>query len=451
MNPSLQRRLALGLATVLVPVLLGLWLLLSITSRQIYTDTIVSRLQHDADALLAAIRYAKQGESLPYLATGHIDPIYQRPWSGHYYHIRIDDTSYRSRSLWDADLPLPPFQEGEEQVQTLQGPQQQPLLSITRHFKQRGYAVTLLVAEEVQHGQEMLATTRLWYGLLSLLALALLLLLQREVVKRALAPLSQAKEEIHLLEQGQIQALSTDAVPVEIYPFVNEINLLLQTLEQRLRRSREAGGNLAHAIKTPLAILLQWTASSELTHHPELRRNMQQQIEAIRAWTDRVLKRSRFAGTTSTTSWLDLPEELRTLVHLMRQMYQQRSITIQLQAPGQLSVRMDREDMLELIGNLLDNACKWAAGTVHCTVWQQEGLWIRIADDGPGCAADSFSHILDRGGRVDPDKPGHGIGLTLVQEIVLLYEGELQLAASAELGGLQVTLHFAERYLMAAC
>ncbi len=449
MNPSLQRRLALGLALVLLPVFLGLWLLLSMTTQQIHTDYIVSRLQHDVDALGNAIRLNKPGSDHPYLANGHIDPIYLRPWSGHYYHIRINEHAFRSRSLWDADLPLPPFEEGEEQLQTGFGPRQEPLLTFTRHFTRQGYAITLLVAEEVQHSQALLATTRFWYGLIALLTLALLLILQREMVRRALIPLQQAKEEIRLLEQGQLSALSTHSVPLEVLPFVAEINLLLTTLEQRLRRSREVGSNLAHAIKTPLAILLQWSASSELDHHPQLRHNMQQQIGAIRAWTDRVLKRSRFAGTSST-QWLDLRAELHTLVNMMRHMNQARALTLQLQMPDHLFVRMDREDLLELTGNLLDNACKWAASTVRLQVTQQHGLQIIIADDGPGCPPEQYEQLLGRGIRFDPDTPGHGIGLALVQEIVVLYEGKLELSASAELGGLQVAIHLDERFLQAS-
>ncbi|WP_130469885.1 sensor histidine kinase [Candidatus Magnetaquicoccus inordinatus] len=447
MNPSLQRRLAMGSIILLLPLFFGLWLLLSMASQQIYTDYIVSRLQHDVDALLTAIRLHKQGVAQPYLATGHLDPIYLRPWSGHYFHIRINENSFRSRSLWDTDLPLPPFLEGQEQVLTLSGPRQEPLLTFTRHLSRQGFAITILVAEEIRDQQSLLATTRLWYGLIALLTLMLLLLLQREMVKRALAPLTQAKEEIRLLEQGELPALSTHSVPIEILPFVSEINLLLSTLEQRLRRFREVGSNLAHAIKTPLAIMMQWLASSELDHHPQLRQQLQQQIEAIRAWTDRVLKRARFAGSTSSTTWLDLPMEVHSLVGLLRQMYRQRHIDIQLQSADHLFVHMDREDALEMIGNLLDNACKWASTRVLCRLIRQNGLLICIEDDGPGCSAEQYEQILNRGIRFDPSTPGHGIGLALVQEIVLVYKGILQVGVSQELGGLQVTIQLEERYL----
>ncbi|MBF0461376.1 MAG: sensor histidine kinase [Magnetococcales bacterium] len=439
MNPSLQNRLAIGLAAILIPVFLGQWLLMSVAVHRIHVDYIASRLRHDAEALLAALQLSDASQVAPRLLSARINPVYLRPWSGHYYHMQVGETVFRSRSLWDADLTLAtPSVAADDTVQTVPGPRQEPLLVLTRHFVKQAQNVTILVAEEIGASERMVEMTQFWYAVSAVLAVGLLLVLQRVMVRRRLRPLEQARGEIHRLEQGTLRHLSTASVPLEILPFIHEINRLLSTLADQLQKSRQASGNLAHTIRTPLTVLLQLTEGAELDDHPALRQQMQQQIKTIGALTGRVLKRVRVAGAITPASCTDVSGELTVLVAMMQQMYRSRSVQIEARIPPGLSALLDREDLLELAGNLLDNACKWARTAVCFTVSAAAGLQLTVEDDGPGCPPAQHEHILERGGRADQTTPGYGIGLAVVQEIVTVYEGKLTLGSSDALGGFQV-------------
>ncbi|MBF0215265.1 MAG: ATP-binding protein, partial [Magnetococcales bacterium] len=217
-------------------------------------------------------------------------------------------------------------------------------------------------------------------------------------------------------------------------------------LSHRLQHSREASGNLAHAIRTPLTLLLQLTERPELEDHAQLRATMQQQIQTIDALTGRILKQVRVAGSHGASPPLDLGAELAVLVDMMHHMHRNRGVRIETRLPAGVMARVDREDWLELIGNLLDNGCKWARSTVRCHIIRADTLRIVVEDDGPGVPPSQEARLLERGARADPSVPGYGIGLAVVQEIVTAYHGTLTMGSSPELGGLriQIDLHAQE-------
>ena len=436
MNPSLQNRLAIGLAAVLIPVFLGQWLMMSVAVQRINTDYITSRLRHDAETLFAALQFSHEKNTPPQLLLTRISPMYERPWSGHYYRIEVGDTVFRSRSLWDRELAVSP--SDNESVHTLQGPKNEPLLVLTRHFYKQEQIITILVAEETSLSTQMVRRTQFWYALLAVLAVGVLLVLQRAMVKRRLRPLEQARNEMLCLEQGTLLRLTTTSVPQEILPFVDEINRLLAHFTAQLQKSREASGNLAHTIRTPLTVLLQLTEKPELDAHLALRQQMQHQIKILDQLTGRVLKRARMAGAAPTTPTIHVSLEFSNLVEMMQQMYSARSIQIEADIPERLFAMMDREDLLELTGNLLDNACKWARKRVRLTVSSTLGMQLTIEDDGPGCPPAHYAHILERGGRADPSTPGYGIGLAVVNDIVTAYRGKMVFGQSNTLGGFQI-------------
>ncbi|MBF0629019.1 MAG: HAMP domain-containing histidine kinase [Magnetococcales bacterium] len=433
-NPSLHRRLAMGLAAVLFLVFLGQWLLMSVALRQLYTDSIVSRLRHDAEVLYGALQFPENAS--PRLVPARVSPIYMQPWSGHYYHIQVGETHFRSRSLWDLELSLSQPASGEEGVQTLPGPRQEPLLTYTGRFAREDQVIFILVAEEVGFSARLINRTLFWYAVIALLAVAVLLGLQWVLIKRRLQPLKQAGAALQAVERGEFRMLATAGVPAEIVPFVHEINQLLAALTDRLQRSRQAGATLAHDIRTPLAVLMQLTDRPELADHAGLRGQMQQQIQSIGARMDRILRRVRVAGL-QTADWLDLHPELLALVEMMPQMHAHRPLRIERVIPEDLVVRIDREDLLELVGNLLDNGCKWARETVRLTV-ERQPVRITVEDDGPGCPPERFAEVLQWGGRADATVPGSGIGLALVKEIATAYLGRVELGRSARLGGFWV-------------
>ncbi|GAB0056816.1 Adaptive-response sensory-kinase SasA [Candidatus Magnetaquicoccaceae bacterium FCR-1] len=431
---SLQRDLSIGLAVALVVVMACQWLLVTLVMRQVVRDYVVSRLEHDAENLLANLDLTL----MPGLALNpeRIDPIYTQPWSGHYYQIHVREETLRSRSLWDAELTVDmPGQD--KSLMTESRPWARSLWSITRAYYKQGHAVLVVVAEEMSHVERGVWVLQLGHGAISLLAIAVLLMLQRRALRRAVAPLNQAGVALREIEQGATPSLPVQGLFVEILPFVIAINRLLALLHARLERSRQAAGNMAHAIKTPLTVLMRLIEGEELRDHVELRARIVRQIELIRALTSRELKKVRLSGVRSPVGRLEMIGELRVLVDVMRRAHGGRNLRIETRMPDSLSAIIDREDLLELVGNLLDNACKWAVGRVRLSVTDADGWTLRVEDDGPGCAPEQFERILRRGGRAEDAEgvAGQGIGLSVVQEIVLDYGGRIALGRSEALGG----------------
>ena len=254
---SLRSRLGLGLITSLLVMLALLWASVGYSVHLLMENQLASRLEHDAETLLGGITIAADGT---YLLDSHrLQGIYLQPYSGHYYQIDVNGHITRSRSLWDESLPPQQLAPGETRQTFLDGPQQQPLLLWSRAYKKQDHKVIISVAEDMLAIQEGL--WRFQWQLLAwgLAVVALLLLLQHYIVVRSLRPVSAAAADIARLEQGEINELR-EQVPDEVSPLVRAINMLLQRQQMRLQRSREALGNLAHSLKTPLTVLLQLAA-----------------------------------------------------------------------------------------------------------------------------------------------------------------------------------------------
>ncbi|MBF0423917.1 MAG: sensor histidine kinase [Magnetococcales bacterium] len=435
-HPSIQKHLGIGLASVLIVVATCQWLVVGWMIRHVTQGYVVSRLEHDAENILANLDLSTP--DLPILHRG--DTIYSQPWSGHYYQVRVEEILLRSRSLWDRELDLSRKNIDSGEPVMAPGPQSQQILIITKSYFKQDKQIVISVAEDMTEMSRKVTALQVGYALISLLATLLLLVLQKWIVRRSLKPLNAAKEKMLRLEQGETGLLSTARIPHEILPFLEAINRLLSILVARLERSRQATGNLAHAIKTPLTILLQLVEGQTLDPCQESREKIKKQIHSIHALTSRELKKVRVAGWDTPMARIDLAAELKALVDVMKQVHHQRQLSIDLRLPARLSALMDREDLLEIAGNLLDNACKWAAGSVRLTVTCDNHWRLLIEDDGPGCGDQYHQHILSHGGRADATIHGHGIGLAVVKEIVEGYEGRIHCGTSPALGGFQVEI-----------
>jgi len=428
---SIQRSLSLGLAAVLVIVGLvllqtSLWLFESGLQRSLETD-----LREETEGLLLAVVRGSDGMKLD---TQRLNPRYQRAFSGHYFRIELPGRTWRSRSLWDAspDWPDAPGLAPE----LLAGPQGQRLLAYTAHYRREGQPIVISVAQDYSPILDSFARVRL--GGLGLVGVALLVfvLLQRYAVSLALRPLERARQQIAQLQQGQRQQLEGD-VPLELQPLVEQINHLLQHTDETLKRSRNALGNLGHALKTPLAVLTSLLQREELAAHPELRAALAEQLGQIQQRVSRELGRARLAGEVLPGGHFECDAELPALFDTLAAIHRP-GLDLRWQAPPGCRLPWDREDMLELLGNLLDNACKWAAGQVRLSIARDErGYVLDVDDDGPGIPADRRERALARGGRLDENAQGHGLGLSIVGDIVAAWQGDWELAQSP-LGGLRV-------------
>jgi signal transduction histidine kinase len=435
---SIQRHLSLGLISVMVIVGLvlaqtSLWLFEMGLQRYLEAG-----LRNDSENLLAALVRGPQGLQLD---ERHLSPAYQRPFSGHYFRIDFADSHWRSRSLWDQELPRLDHPGLHSNLQL--GPEGQQLLVLRSDYRRLGQAISISVAQDYTPVRESFLRMQQVGLALGLAGLLLILLLQRITVRRALRPLEKAREQIAQLQQGKRSQLD-DQVPVELEPLVAQINHLLAHTEDSLKRSRNALGNLGHALKTPLAVLLSLASNEKLDAHPALRKILKEQLEQVQQRLNRELNRARLSGDALPGALFDCDTELPGLLATLNMIHGEH-LALSYVAPQGLHLPWDREDLLELLGNLLDNACKWADAEVRLSVVETaEGFDLSIEDDGPGIPEAQRTQVFSRGARLDEQTHGHGLGLGIVRDIVDTWGGTLSLLES-EWGGLKVLIQLPRR------
>ena len=438
---SLRTQLLRTLALMLVLVFVTQGFVLYGALAHLSESQTLMHLAHDGDTVLAVLEPDGQGGLR--LDEQRVESVYRLPNSGQYFLVRVGGTGHiASTSLGGFALELREPGPGHTLDYDAEGPNGSRLKVLARSAEVHGHPVTVLVAEDMSPAHREIWET----GLLSLAVfvplLALALGLQNMAVNRALAPLRRVRAELAELGAGRHTRIE-GPVPREIEPLVQEINRLLVLLDHRGRQSRTAIGNLAHALKTPLAGLLQ---AGEAPGVPEaLRQTLREQAGSIHERVERELRRARLAGPGGQGAGARFNPgiELPTLVRMLKSVHHDKPLAIEVQGEQRITP-FDREDMLELLGNLADNACKWARAQVSIRVAEQGDpgsvarLDIVVADDGPGCPDESLEHLLQRGVRLDESRSGHGLGLTIVRDIVDLHGGRLRLGRSPQLVGLEV-------------
>lgn len=442
MNPrSLHVRL-LGIAAlwvVIAVVLVGLALL--------YLLTIT--LEHNTEEDLAAgvtrlVAQIDAAATLP--VTGTLpDPQYQTPASGQYWQV-IDiaaGTVQRSRSLWDRELEVGlPDRDGASHLETIDGPDAQRLVALTRRISfetplgRRSFAVTvardrLEIDTAVQRYAGDMAVALL------VLALAMLAAAWAQVTL-GLKPLELLQRHVEAIRHGRARRLGND-FPVEIQPLVGEVNDLLQAREASLEFARARAGELAHSLKTPLAVLAATAEQQRLAGNAELAETL---AGLGRELDDRIDYQLRLAR-------LNLRARSHSLRTSLNQAILRPAAVLQKTADGERldwrldlgadeEVDMDARDLLELTGILLENACKWADSCVSVRSGRIDGqAFFLVADDGPGLAPEEAATLGIPGKRLDASKPGHGLGLAIAKDMLALNGGTIAFERAAE-GGMAV-------------
>jgi signal transduction histidine kinase len=368
-------------------------------------------------------------------------PKYDRQLSGQYWQIEVEGRPpIRSRSLWDARLPGPTVGNplGEVSLREIKGPRSERLRLAQRilQFQIPAAPVTFSVAADL--GPIMAAArqfSRILAASLVVLGTGLVSALVLQV-RVGLRPLDEIKTTLAAIRAGKVQRLSDDA-PTEIAPLAQELNALLDHHGSLIDRARGQAGDLAHALKTPLAVLRNELESEDAP-------NRKLALEQISAMTDAVqhhLARAHAAGGARLLGVrADAAHAIEALARTLPRM-SDRDIEVEVAiAAKPLWFAGEAQDLSELLGNLLDNACKWAARRVRVAAARAgDRLRVEIGDDGPGIAAEQRAVALERGGRLDERTPGSGLGLTIALDLATLYGGTLTLGQSA-LGGLKVEL-----------
>ncbi len=432
---SIQVKLSIGLFISLVLAFSYLWQSTNDSIRALSEQYVVQHLKHDAESILNALSVDDKNKLS--LNLKQIEPVYLRPFSGQYYLIKAKNKLIRSRSLWDQELLIPDLMAGEQKIFSLIGPEKQPLLIIASGFNKQGMTYTIAVAEDITPTLIGQQNFQYKYSYTVGGLLVFLLACQVLILRLSFRPLKHIQQQIKQLRQGELQQIDLQ-VPDEVFDLVGEINHLLRVMENRLERSRNALGDLAHALKIPLTVIQQLTNSHTLKAQPEICDSLQKQTNNMQGVIQRVLKQARFSGEGVVISKFNAREEVPELIKVLQSMYREKGISIQYTQTGKEVIAIDREDMMELLGNLLDNACKWAKSKITISIDNNESVQIMIEDDGPGVSKENRVKLIKRGIRLDEMNEGHGLGLSIVQYMVEQYGGQLKLDHSSQLGGLLV-------------
>lgn len=436
MSYSLQRKLASGLLISLISAFILIWLLINSSVRYLTHDYVYTRLAHDAETLLAVI--VKNPDQFDTKITD-IGAIYQQPFSGHYYEVIKDKQIIRSRSLWDQNLNYPSNLSSQETRLEGIGPMGQPLLLLAGQFTKSGQKITIIIAEDMSSVENALKTFRTSFTLVVVVILIILIILQIKGLRKGLLPLKQLQSDLNSLEMGKITSIKTE-VPAELTPLVIEINHLHKVLADKISRHRNALSDLAHALKKPLTVLQQLSKDKNIENLPEIKNILVRQVETTQQLTQRILNRARLAGSAQSGTVFNFDTDLSGLIDTLNMMYRDKNLTMRVTLGSELQSPFDREDMLELLGNILDNACKWADKNISIDVHVNATLCIIIEDDGPGIPLQNIQLITKRGIRLDETVAGHGLGLGIVNDIIEHYSGSAVYDISQKLGGLKVTL-----------
>jgi len=416
-------------------------LILSALFERHVDQTYASQLNREIASLAGSLEWTPAGALVTTRTPA--DPRYERPYSGAYWHAIGGKSEVRSRSLWDAEFPT----HMEREVPTTDayvatGPRDQSLMVMTRTVRLEGPGahagdtpVTIGVAID---RTELRAAKRSFRNLLWLSLAVLGLGLVAAVVAQisfGLLPLKRLREALVAMHRQRETTLG-GTWPSEVIPLVDEINKLLARNAEAVARSRRQAADLAHAVKTPLAVL-----TNDIDRLPaEDRQRMAEQFDVMRRQVDRHLARARAAGATRDAGLVPVREVADALVRALSRLHDERALDIEAEGEGMFPG--DRQDLIEMLGNLLDNACRWARHRVRLRVAQHDdALEIEIADDGPGIPDAAREAVMSRFVRLDEQAEGSGLGLAIVRDISALYGGELRLERARE-GGLAARLRF---------
>ena len=259
-------------------------------------------------------------------------------------------------------------------------------------------------------------------------------------VRRGLSGISQLRARLADVHGGRERRVEGSYVS-EVQPLVDDLNALIDQRERAVQRAIATAGDLAHCLKTPLALLAMDAERATAAGHRELAAAIGEQVDRMRREIDYHLAHARAAASGSTTGARSVVlESAEGLVRTMSRLYADRRLSLDMNVPGSHAVRVQREDLDEMLGNLLDNACKWARERVVIeSVLAGDRLVITVDDDGPGLAADLREAVLQRGVRADEKAAGSGLGLAIVRDLAELYDGSISLGESP-VGGVRASL-----------
>lgn len=436
---ALSLRLLIAASVSVLLALLATGYVFSSFFKTYFEDRIQSELATHLQQLTANIEIDAQGQ---FVIVPLSDQRFDQPFSGLYWQINpVGTKPLHSRSLWDLTLDL-------RRPDTLGMQETQRVASAGFDLMVLSWVVTIGGDENptelmlsVATGYDQIQATAdkfnknlmLW---LSLLAAGLIFAAWLQV-RVGLRPLEAVRAEISKIRDGTSRRMPDD-VPTEVAPLVAEVNDLLDNLQENLNQARSHAGDLAHGLKTPLTVMRALAQQIRDGETHGLADQIDEQTQAMAHFVERELARSRMGADASATTEL-LPVAKR-MVGAISKLPTARAIDWQINIPNGLTAPFDTFNLSEMLGNLLDNAREWTVDTVKISASKENGRTVlKIADNGPGIADALLSEVLERGKRVDENRPGSGLGLAIVQDLAKIHGCALTLK-NINSGGLEVSV-----------
>ncbi|MFH3480594.1 ATP-binding protein [Xanthobacter variabilis] len=448
---SLALRLVLSALAIMLAVLLVVGLVLSTLYARAAERAFDRRLGVYLKMIVAEVANAS-GADVPE-PQALSDPLFIFPNSGWYWQIahKAEGGSAvkTSRSLRDARLPRAAPASGADGTGAVRqgygpGPRGETLRVVEREldFGADGSYVVSVAAVSTELDSDVAGFNMVLVGTLIVLGLAFLLVVLFQV-RFGLKPLSRISQALSDVRSGEAERL-VGAYPVEIVPLVREVNALIDANREVVQRARTHVGNLAHALKTPLSVLLNEAG----TRGDPLAARVRDQVSVMRDQVAHHLERARMAARPSiVVGACDVAYTVTALARTMEKIHRAKGLAIDVRILDGVRFRGEQQDLEEMVGNLVDNACKWARSRVDLEVRLDAPrpaggapfFRVVIDDDGPGLDPARRAEVGQRGRRLDESMPGSGLGLSIVHELALLYGGSLELG-SAPGGGLRTEL-----------
>ena len=423
------RLFVIGALAALLVSSLGGWVLRQQVQDSLY-KSFGQRLDEKAQRLIADLLLLPGGGLG--LAPGRNNDEFGRIFSGWYWQLEGAGEMLGSRSLWDSSLNTAGARPitSNQPLQRLNGPQDIPLLGRAHPVAIDGQQAVLHVYGPAGEIEEELAQLESILLITQLLLVGALLFISFLQLRLGLAPLRRLRNRLSAVRAGDAERIGS-GYGADLNPLAGELDLLLARNAKIVARARGHAADLSHALKKPLSIL---NSDATIQQQPLLR----QQVTSMSRLIDRHLARA--GSGAGEIRPIAIGERIASLVALMRRLHQERPLEWQVGIADDLQWRGEPTDFEEMLGNLLDNAGKWAAGKVSVrAVATATEIVITIADDGPGLSTEQIEQIGIRGRRFDESIEGSGLGLVITADIAETYGGDMELDR-AQLGGLQITL-----------
>lgn len=425
---SLRFRLLAWLGGVALLVVGLTWLLHGVFLQNLAKEFLGERLKREAEHAVSQLENDQLAIPSSLTSSSHSYQIFH-----HLYVLRLNGEISASEPEWQRQLSRLLNEEGNALIEVKHG--ERHLLVYRQHFEWLGATGALLIGEDFSQVEKGLATLHWWVGGIAAGLLSVLVALNMLAVSRGLKPLWQLRQQLEELQAGERQRLSL-AAPAELDGLVAQLNRFMDDIDLRLQHSRESVANLSHALKTPLAAITQ-VLRGRRPIDDDRRRKLLMRIEDINAQLDAELRRARIAGPHAGRL-THLIRDSQRLMSMFQSLYPQQVFELTQATHYRDQVPIDAHDYAEMLGIVLDNAGKWASNTIRCHISTSEfALTLTIDDDGPGVAESDIARLGERGTRLDERRPGYGLGLSILAQLVSRYNGHCQFERSP-LGGLRV-------------